>query len=83
MIHRRHDRPERHAVAFQLVRDQAKRNLCLTLQELEKEALRCTTVAPRLDEDIDHVAVLIDGPPEILPLALNGDKDFVNVPSIA
>ena len=35
----------------------------LTFQELAKEALRCPTVAPRLNKNIDHVAVLIHGAP--------------------
>ena len=83
MVHRRHDRPERRAVAFQLVRDQSKPNLCLTLQKLAKEALRCTTVAPRLDEDIDHVAVLVDGTPQILPFAVDRYEDFVQKPCIS
>ena len=30
-----------------------------------------TAIATRLDEDVDHVAVLVHGTPEILPLAVN------------
>ena len=69
MVHRRHDRPECCTVTVQLVGNQAKRNPPLTSQEFAKEALRCTTVASRLDEDVDHVAVLIDGTPQIVPVA--------------
>ena len=83
MIHRRHDRADRSAVTLQLVRDQAKRNLPLTLQELEKEALRCMTVASGLDEDVDQVAVLIDRTPEILPLAVDRNEDLVQVPRVS
>ena len=66
MVDRRHDGAERSAVTFQLVRDQAKRNLPLTLQELEKEALCGATVTPGLNEDVDHIAVLINRSPQIL-----------------
>ncbi len=73
MVDRRHDRAERRAVTLQLVRDQAKRNPPLTLQELEKEALRRATVTPGLDEDVDHITVLIDRTPKILPFAVDRD----------
>ena len=68
MIYRGHGRAERRAVTLQLVGDQAKRNPPLTLQELEKEALRRATVTPGLDEDIDHITVLINRTPKIFAL---------------
>ena len=34
-------------------------------------------------EDIDDVAILIDGTPEIVPPSLDGDEDLVQVPSVA
>ena len=74
MIHRRHDRPERRAVTLQLVGDQAERNLSLPLKGLAKEPLRCMTVASRLDEDVDHVTVLIRGTPKIPPLTIDGHE---------
>ena len=82
MVHRRHDRPERSAVTLQFVGDNAKRNLALSLQELDKKAFRRATVTPGLDEDIDHVAVLIHCTPEILPFAVDRNKDFVQEPRI-
>ena len=82
VVHRRHDRPQRSAVTLQFVGDNAKRNLALSLQELDKEAFRCATVTPGLDEDVDHVAVLIHCTPEILPFAVDRNKDFVQEPRI-
>ena len=55
----------------------------MTFQEFAKEAFCCTPVAPRLDEDINHVPILIDRPPQILPLTVDGDKDFVQKPSVS
>ena len=40
-------------------------------------------VATRLDKDIEDVAILIDGTPEIAPLSLDGDEDLVQVPGVA
>ncbi len=37
----------------------------------------------RLEQDVDHVAVLIDRTPEILPPTLDGHEEFVQVPRIA
>jgi hypothetical protein len=30
-----------------------------------------------LSEDIEDVAILIDGPPEVMACAIDGEKDFV------
>jgi hypothetical protein len=37
----------------------------------------------RLNQDVDHVAVLIHGTPEILLLAVDSNENFVQVPNIA
>jgi len=36
-----------------------------------------------LDEDVHHIAVLVDGTPEILALTQDGDEELVQVPRIA
>ena len=83
MIHREHDRSVGCAVAFQFVRDQTKRNLSLPFQELAKEALRPKAVASRLDEDVDHVTVLVHGAPKVLPFTVDPDENFVEEPCIS
>ena len=40
-------------------------------------------VAARLNQDVEHVTVLIHCPPEIVLLATDSNKDFVQVPAIA
>jgi hypothetical protein len=40
-------------------------------------------ITARLKQDVDHVAVLIDRTPEILPLPLDGHEGFVQVPGVA
>ena len=78
-----HDRSVRSAVAAQLVGDQAHGLTLLALQQLAEKACGRPAVATRLDKDIEDVAILIDGTPEIAPLALDGDEDLVQVPDVA
>ena len=80
---RRHDRSVRRPVAAQLVGDQPARLTLLALQQLAEKACGSPAVAPRLDEDIDDVAILIDGTPARRPPSLDGDEDLVQVPSVA
>jgi len=49
---------------------------------IRKKALRSTLVATRLNQDIDHVTILIDGTPEILPLTLDSDEYLIRVPRV-
>ena len=79
----RHDRSVRSPVAAQLVGDQSHGLTLLALPQLAKKACGSPAVAMRLDEDIDDVAILIDGAPEIVPPSLDGDEDLVQVPSVA
>jgi hypothetical protein len=48
-----------------------------------EEAFGGTPIATRLDEDVHHVAVLIDGAPEIVLLTLNGYEELIQVPRVA
>ena len=63
----RHDRSVRSLVAAQLVGDQSPRLTLLALQQLAKKTFGSPAVTTRLDEDIEDVAILIDGTPEIVP----------------
>ena len=69
-------------IAAQLVRHDSSGLPALPAQQLLEEAFGGPLVAPRLEKDIDHVAVLIDGPPEILSAPLNGDEQFIQVPRV-
>ena len=69
---RRHDRSVRRPVAAQLVGDQPPRRTLLALQQLAKKACSRPTVATRLDEDIDDVAILIDGTPGYCQVEADG-----------
>ena len=79
----RHHISMRCTVAAQLVCHQPPGFASLTFQELAEEPLGRLPVAARLDENVDHVAVLVNGAPEILPLTLDRHEDFVQVPRVA
>jgi hypothetical protein len=70
-------------IAPQLVGHQPPRFASLTLPELAKEPLDRTPIATRLHENVDDIAVLIDGPPEILPLTLDRHEELVQMPGVA
>ena len=80
---RGHDFPMCNTVTSQLVGSETKRFSSLTLNEFPKESSRRTPVTTRLDEDVEHVTVLIDGAPEILPLTVDAHENFVQEPRIA
>src|SRR6202521_582651 len=35
-----------------------------------------------LEQDVDHLGVLVDGPPEVLTLATNRHEEFVEMPHV-
>ena len=70
-------------VAPKPVSNDAKRLLSLAMQQPAEESFGSPLVPARLNQDIDHVAVLVDGPPEMLLLAVNSNEDFVQVPGVS
>ena len=63
-------------VTSQLVGDESKRFLPLTLSESSEKPSCRTPIPAGLYENIDHVAVVIDGSPEIVAFAVDGDEDL-------
>src|SRR6266851_1843209 len=83
MFHLRQDFAPRGAVAFQLVRDEDPGHGGQTLEELAEKLLRRLLVPAALDENIQDVAVLINGAPEIVTLLVDRDEYLVQVPLVA
>ncbi len=69
--------------SFSAVRHKPPGRATLTLQQLTKEAFGCPPITTRLDKDVDHITILINGSPEILSSAPDRDEDFVEMPRIA
>jgi hypothetical protein len=51
--------------------------------QLAKEPRGCLAIPVGLEQNVDDFAVLIDGPPEVLTLATNRHKEFVQMPRVA
>jgi hypothetical protein len=51
-------------------------------QQLAKEALGGALVSVLLDKDIQHVSVLIHGPPQIVTLPSDGNEYLVQIPRV-
>ena len=74
---------DRGRVASQSVGDDAQRLLPLPASKPAEEPLCSASITPRLHQDVDYVAVLIDRAPEILQLAVDSKEDFVQMPVVA
>src|SRR5215213_1562254 len=70
-------------VAGELVRDHHTRHAGLPLQQLAKQALGGLFVAPALDENVEHEAILVDGPPEPVLRSADHQAHFVEVPLVS
>ena len=59
------------SIALEFVSDDHPRYVGQSLKEFAQELLRRFLIPPPLDQDIQDVALLIDRPPELMPLALD------------
>src|SRR5215813_9515365 len=75
--------PERGGVGAQLVSDQQFRHEALLLEQLAHQPQRRPTVASALDQHVEDLALVIDGAPEIRPLAGDAHHQLVQMPAIA
>ena len=69
-------------IASKTVSDQSGGFTALALDETAEKAFSRMPIAATLDENSNDIAVPIDGAPKILPLPLNRDKQFVQVPRV-
>ena len=53
------------------------------LQQSSEKSLRVFGIPPRLNENVEHNAVLIHGRPQIMLHAKDPDEHFVHVPLVA
>ncbi len=82
MDHRREDVPMCSRITPKLVGDQLPGCLSLLFQGLTKEAFSGLMISTLGNQNIDHVSILIDGPPKVEALTLDGDEEFIDVPDI-
>ena len=82
MFHPRQHLPLRGTIALQLIGDDHAWDILAAFEELAEELLRGDRIAPSLHQDIEHVPVVVDGTPEILPFTVNDEEYFVQVPCV-
>jgi hypothetical protein len=70
-------------IALQLIGNDNTRYVGSSLEQLAEELLRGLLVPATLHQDIQHVPVLIYGPPQIVMLALDRQTHFVHLPLVA
>ena len=73
----------RRPIAGQLVGDDHARDVLKYFEKLAKKSLRSLFVASALNQDVQHVAMLIDGSPQRVLLASNGKHHLVHMPCVA
>ena len=73
----------RNAIASQLVRHNLSRFTMVIFQQSPVETLSSRSVTTRLEKHIDHLAILVNSPPQVLLLTTNLHKYFVDVECIA
>ena len=70
-------------VAGELVGHDDPRHILPPLEQFAEELYGGLGVSAGLDEDVEHVALLVDGAPEIVLLAVDANVHLVEVPFIA
>jgi len=75
--------PERRGVGAQLVGDQQFGCEALLLEQLAHQPQRRPSVASALDQHVEDLALMVDGTPEIHPLAGDPHHHLVEMPAIA
>ena len=83
MTHVAEDNPYGRGVASQFVGNDSQWFGTLTPQEPLKESFCGPLIPMRLDQDVDHVAVLIHSTPQVMLLAVDSNKNLVQVPVVA
>src|SRR5687768_4992844 len=71
------------SVALEFVGHEHARHVGQPFKQLAKEFLCRPLVPATLDQDVQHLPVLIDRPPEIMALALDRQKHFIHIPLVA
>ena len=61
--------------------DDGVRQVSLPFQQPAHELEGCPPITPRLHDDIENFALVVDGAPEIVELAADPDEDLVQMPA--
>jgi hypothetical protein len=70
-------------IALQFIGDHHAWHIRQAFQKLPKERLGCDFIVPALHQDVQHMAVLVDGPPQVVALFIDGQEDCIEMPRVA
>ena len=77
------DSPHGRWVTRELVGDDDSRLVANTVDDPAQKPFGGMLITPRLDQDVEHDAVLIDGSPQPVATPTDADRDFVEMPFVA
>ncbi len=77
-----HDLAPSGSIGAELVGDHPPRRTALLLQQAPQQALGGLGITPALDDLVKDISVLVDGPPQPVHRARDGDHDLVEVPDV-
>ncbi len=83
MFHLRQQLLFRRTITAERIGDQHPRNILVSFEELAKELLSGSCIPAALHQDIQHVPMLINCTPQILPLASDREENLIEVPLVA
>jgi hypothetical protein len=75
MLHARQDLAFLSSIALEFIGNDHAWDVSESFEEFPKKSFRRMFVTSALDEDIQHVAVLIDGSPQVRPFPIDGEKN--------
>ena len=70
-------------IAFEFVGDHHPWHVRQSFEEMMKKRLGCLLMPPTLHESVESVVILIHRPPQVMPLAVDGQKDRVEMSFVA
>ena len=82
MLHPRQNLALRRAVALQLVGNDDAGHVVQPFEQRAKELLRRVLIPPALDQDIEHVIVLIHCTPQVMALPIDGQEHLIQIPLV-
>ena len=80
VLHARQEVPLRRPIAFQRLREDDAWHRRQALEQLPEELVRSLRLPPALPENIESMAVLIHRAPPIMPRAVDGENDLIEMP---
>ena len=83
VLHARQEVPLRRPIAFPRLREDDAWHRRQALEQRTEELVRSLRLPPALHEHIESMAVLIHRAPPIMPRAVDGENDLVEMPLVA